>query len=226
MDAVNAIEVRVVFTVVLLALQLAWRRKWIFLRNFRWPVEEGTIFEACLGGLLQNLVRNAGAVLCRSFCAVSISCSVIFIGLESSGFLTILGKVPRRLSVRKVAQSFDRAGVFTVIGSLIWGWGLGVSLAGRRWNLSLLIWTRILFLVNIELRSFNFCHFLSEQPFSCGVSTRKIAIIHWRCRFVVFCPFAVQLCIVKLILSGSERSLIMIAGSGIMGHLSWPCWRH
>lgn len=71
-----------------------------------------------------------------------------------------------------------------------------MSFAGRSWNLSRLIWTRILFLVNIGSWPFDFCHFLSEQPFNCDVSTRKIAIIHGRRRFVVFCPFVLQLCIV------------------------------
>lgn len=78
MDAVDAIEVRVVFAVVLLSLE---RRVGFALRDFRGLVEVGTIFKACLSGLFQDLVGDTGGVFCGSFRAVSIGCSIIFVGL-------------------------------------------------------------------------------------------------------------------------------------------------
>ena len=68
-----------------------------------------SVFEACLGGLLYHLVRDAAIVLHESFCVVSILGSVIFVGFETGGFLSILRKVSRGVTIGKIAQSFDRA---------------------------------------------------------------------------------------------------------------------
>lgn len=78
MDAVDAVEVCVVFAVVLLPLE---RRVGIALRKFRGLVEVGAIFEACFSGLFQDLVGDTGGIFCGSFRAVSIGCSIIFVGL-------------------------------------------------------------------------------------------------------------------------------------------------
>lgn len=78
MDAVDAVKVRVVFAVVLLPLE---RRVGLALREFRGLVEIGTIFEAGFSGLFQDLVGDTGGVFCGSFRAVSIGCSIIFVGL-------------------------------------------------------------------------------------------------------------------------------------------------
>lgn len=92
---------------------------------------------------------------------------------------------------------------------------------GRCWHLGNLIRARILLLVYIELRPFYFIHFLSEYPLGRDVSTRKIAIIHRRRGFVILPSSLLQLCVIELILSGSEWSLIVIGSGNIMGHLGW-----